>query len=178
MKKIRTLFSFAVAMIVCGAFFVGCTTSSDTRPQPEPVEEGFLKYLPETIYWVDNDIEDPSKPWFELYDSRRLNVEVNDKKICLLVRYHSITGSVATTQATVIYDREMIDDNHFRLTEVDVWGGTSSDKAFYDAWLNIREQYISSTWIFSSEYKSGYGIYWRLSDEEGKVPDLIFEKDV
>lgn len=174
MRIIRTLFSFAVAMIVCGAFFVGCTTSSDTRPQPEPNEDGFLGYMPYfSIEWVGNDIEDPSKPWFELYDSRRLNVDGNDKRICLVVK-----KGLLPNQVTVVYNREMIDNSHFRLTEDEVWGGMGSDQVYYDAWLNIREQYISSTWIFSSEYKSGYGIYWRLSDEEGKVPDLIFEKDV
>lgn len=163
MKRVRTLRSFVAAIFMCGFFFVGCTPAN-TPPQPEPNEDGFLGYMPYfSIEWVGNDIEDPSKPWFELYDSR-CDGDFNDKRIGLSVRRGLLPNLV-----TVLYNREMIDNSHFRLTEDEVLG-----VYHYDDWLKIRDQYLSSTWIFSAEYKYGYGIYWRLSDEEGKVPDLVF----
>ena len=176
-RAIKTLFSFAVAIIVCGTFFVGCNPVN-TPPQPEPAEEGFLKYMPKTIYWENNDPQDRSKPIIELNSPA---AAFDGDKIWMSFKYYCDDSNPDFIHPiNIIYDHELIDNNQFRLTEAEVhnvpqnsaWGSE------YDDWVKLRDQYLSSTWIFTSEYKAGYGIYWRLSDEEGKVPDLIFEKDV
>lgn len=174
-RAIKTLFSFAVAILVCGTFFVGCNPVN-TPPQPEPAEEGFLKYMPSMIYWEKIDYQDRSKPIIILNSPSGYggHIWMSFKYYC------DDSNPEAIYSINIIYSHELIDNNRFRLTEevVNNVPQNSAWGSYYDDWVKLRDQYLSATWIFTSEYKAGDGIYWRLSDEEGKVPDLVFCKDV
>ena len=173
MKMTKTLCSFVAAIVVCGTFFVGCNPVN-TPPQPEPVEEGFLKYMPSMVYWEKNDLHDLSKPIIALcYDPTAGVGNGNPGPLYLFVRYYSGYG---ITAVNVIYEHEQTEDNCFLLTESEVRGVSEDSGSYYDDWVKIRDRYIASTWVFTSEYRAGDGIYWRLSDESGEMADLVFSE--